>query len=101
MRRFIKSLGYQSIIITAVLLIIILVSFQSVEKVSNSEDRSAAIEKVIMKAAVQCYALEGSYPPSVDYLKDNYGIILDESQYFYFYDTNGANIAPTIQVIKR
>ncbi len=101
MRRLIKSLGSQSIIIIIVLLIIILVGFQSVDEISNKDDRSTAIEKVIMKAAVQCYALEGSYPPDVDYLTDNYGIIVDKNQYFYFYETNGANIAPNIKVIKR
>jgi len=101
MRRLIKSLGSQSIIIIIILLIIIFFSFQSVDKVSQKNDRGAAIEKVIMKAAVQCYALEGSYPPDVKYLRDNYGIIVDENQYFYFYETNGANIAPNIKVIKR
>jgi hypothetical protein len=101
MRRLIRSLGSQSIIIIVILLIIILVSFQSVDKVSQRDDRSAAVEKVIMKAAVQCYALEGSYPSDIKYLRDNYGIIVDENQYFYFYEPNGANIAPNIKVIKR
>ncbi len=102
MRKLIKSLNIQSIITTLILVVIILVSFQAVDKISNDkDDRSAAIEKVIIKAAVQCYALEGSYPPNIEYLTENYGIIIDESQYFYFYDTNGSNIAPNIEVIKR
>jgi len=102
MRKLIKSLGSQSIITIIIIFIIVLVSFQAVDKISkNDGDRSAAIEKVIMRAAVQCYALEGSYPPNIEYLTENYGIIVDENQYFYFYDTNGANIAPNIEVIKK
>jgi len=102
MKKLIKSLNPQSIITTLILVVVILVSFQAVDKISNDKnDRSDSIEKVIIKAAVQCYALEGSYPPDIDYLTRNYGVIMDEDQYFYFYDTNGANIAPNIEVIKR
>ena len=102
MKKLIKSLNPQSIITTLILVVVILVSFQAVDKVSNDKnDRSSSIERVIIKAAVQCYALEGSYPPDIEYLTENYGIIIDKSQYFYFYDTNGANIAPNIEVIKR
>jgi len=102
MKKLIKSLNPQSIITTLILVVVILVSFKAVDKISNDKnDRSDSIEKVIIKAAVQCYALEGSYPPDIEYLTENYGIIIDKSQYFYFYDTNGANIAPNIEVIKR
>lgn len=68
----------------------------------NTREQSIkSIEKAIEKAAVLCYAIEGSYPPDVRYLKDNYGIIIDESKYFYYYEVNGANILPKITVFKR
>ena len=102
MRKLIKSLGFQSIITILILIVVIFVSFQSIDNISlSSKDRSDSIKKVILKSAVQCYALEGSYPPNIEYLTENYGLIIDESQYFYFYDPNGANIAPNIEVIKR
>lgn len=103
MKNFLKSIGPQSIIIIIVIIVIFGISFQSIDKVSktNQEDRSEAIEQVILKASLQCYALEGSYPSTIEYLKENYGIILDEDQYYYFYDIKGANIAPNIRVIKR
>ena len=102
MRTLIKSLKSQSIITVLILVVVILVSFQTIDKISSQrDDRSGAIEKVIIKAAVQCYALEGSYPPDIKYLTENYGVIIDENQYFYFYDINGANIAPNIEVVKR
>lgn len=60
-----------------------------------------SIEKAIEKAAVLCYAIEGSYPPDVEYLADHYGIIVDDSKYFYYYEVNGSNILPKISVFKR
>ena len=102
MKRFLKSFNSKFIISSILLIVIIFFSFQAVNNFSDrEEDRSNAIRDVILKAAIQCYALEGSYPPSIDYLSENYGIIIDEEQYYYFYDTNGANIPPSIEVIKR
>lgn len=60
-----------------------------------------AIKKSLMKACIQCYALEGSYPESLKYLSDNYGIQLDEEKYFYYYEIFASNMSPIIDVILR
>lgn len=103
MKRFIKTVGLQSFITLLLMAVILVASFQAVQNVAmdRNEDRSKAIETVLLQAAVQCYALEGSYPQNLEYLKENYGIILDDAHYYYFYDIQGANIAPKIAVIKR
>jgi|SRR6056297_1675790 len=102
MKKLIRFLDPQSTITITILVVVILFSFQTISSISSNEkDRSESIEKILIKASVQCYALEGSYPPDIDYLSKNYGIIIDDEQYFYFYDTKGANIAPNIKVIKR
>lgn len=58
-------------------------------------------EESIKKMAVQCYALEGSYPPNIDYLVSNYGLIVNDKEYFYFYEVIASNIMPNITVIRR
>jgi hypothetical protein len=63
-----------------------------------SGERLIAVEDAIRKAAVQCYALEGSYPPDIIYLEQHYGIQLDNARFDYFYDTFGSNIMPQIKV---
>lgn len=60
-----------------------------------------AIIRAIERAAVQCYALEGHYPPDLDYLQQNYGIKLDEDKYHYEYSVFASNIRPYISVIKK
>ena len=68
---------------------------------NGQEDTNTAIEDAIRKSALECYALEGSFPPSVDYLKKNYGLIVNEDAYFYHYQVTASNMIPDIKVVKR
>jgi len=56
------------------------------------------VEQSVTRAAVQCYALEGEYPPDLDYLKENYGLNIDESKYLVHYQNMGGNLLPQIRV---
>ena len=67
----------------------------------NAARQAHRIEDVMKKAAVQCYALEGAYPPSAEYFS-HYGIILDEERFYYRYEQNMiGNYMPEIFVIPR
>lgn len=68
---------------------------------NGQEDTNVAIENAIRKSALECYALEGGFPPSIDYLKENYGLIVNEDAYFYHYQVTASNMIPDIKVIKR
>lgn len=68
---------------------------------SHQQSSVRIIEDAIRNAAVQCYALEGSYPSDLEYLKKYYGILLNEEDYFYHYEAVASNIIPDIQVIKK
>ena len=50
---------------------------------------------------MHCYAIEGSYPESLQYLKDNYGLTYDEEKYFIDYQVLGSNILPDVTIIDR
>ncbi|MGI6627013.1 MAG: hypothetical protein ACOX4K_01470 [Bacillota bacterium] len=63
--------------------------------------RTEAIRLSIEKAAVQCYALEGSYPPNLEYLEENYGIQTYRDKYRYDYFAFASNIRPVIIVIEK
>jgi hypothetical protein len=55
----------------------------------------------VVRASVQCYALEGQYPPSLDYLKEHYGISPNEDVYLIHYQFVGSNLMPEIFVMHR
>ncbi|MCI8866184.1 MAG: hypothetical protein HFG60_13125 [Lachnospiraceae bacterium] len=57
------------------------------------------LQNGITRACVQCYAIEGRYPPSVQYLEDHYGVQIDEKRYHVFYDGFASNLMPDITVI--
>jgi len=63
--------------------------------------RTEAVVEAIRKAAVQCYALEGSYPPDILYMKEHYGLQFDEVRYAYRYEVFASNIMPEIEVHER
>lgn len=64
-----------------------------------SEQGAETLRDGIRRASVQCYAIEGRYPPSVSYLEENYGIVIDRERYHVFYNGFASNIMPEITVI--
>lgn len=67
----------------------------------HSEEARQQLEEVVRRAAVACYAAEGIYPPDLDYLKEHYGIQVDETRYVVIYEPVGSNLMPDITVLER
>ena len=65
---------------------------------SHSEESEKIAKEAIVRAAVQCYSIEGRYPPDIEYLEQNYGLTLDRKKYIYFYHGIGENIMPDIKI---
>ena len=88
------------VLTVAILAAVVLFFFAAVNGASDKADASSAatLEKAIKRAAVQCYAIEGFYPPDVGYLADHYGVILD-SGYIVEYNAFSANNLPNIMVL--
>lgn len=61
----------------------------------------ALAEQSVRRAAVECYALEGAYPENLDYLKERYGLAVDEVRYFVDYRYVASNLMPDITVLPR
>lgn len=56
------------------------------------------LNDTVRRQAVQCYALEGSYPQDLDYLKERYHLRYDEEHYIVHYKSLGSNLLPEISV---
>ncbi len=91
------------IVVAAVVILTAVLALFSIEGFGGSagDNGRKVVEDAIRKAAVQCYALEGSYPPDLEYLKTHYGIVVDEDKFFYHYESIGSNILPDITVIRK
>ena len=66
----------------------------------NSGRQADSIKRIIDRALVQCYALEGIYPSELDYV-ENYGVILDRDRYIYHYEYMTSNLRPLVMVFDR
>lgn len=74
--------------------------------VSAVEDRSGAqayeaLEQAVRRGIVHCYTMEGSYPESLQYLKEHYGLTYDEDRFFVDYQALGSNLLPDVTIIDR
>lgn len=65
----------------------------------GQEDKKQ-LESALTRAAVACYAVEGAYPPNVQYLEDNYGIQINKTLYTVKYEVIASNLMPDITVIE-
>lgn len=66
------------------------------------DDSSAlAIREAVQRSALQCYAVEGVYPPDLQYLEDNYGLQVNEEDFYVTYDAFASNLPPTVRVTRR
>ena len=92
----------KGILFTIIILALVIALFiAAVAGASDKADASSAatLEKAIRRAAVQCYAIEGFYPPNVTYLEENYGIIVDYTKYIVEYRVFSGNVLPSIKVL--
>lgn len=68
---------------------------------ASAEDRQQeSLETAIQRDIVHCYAIEGTYPPSLDYMKEHYGLTYDTNDFFVDYQPIGSNVLPNVTVIR-
>ena len=90
-----KTVGF----IAAIVVLVVLVYYGLGNIGTTQQEKQLEIAKdAIIKAAVQCYALESQFPPSLQHLVDNYGLTIDEEKFIYHYIPIGSNMVPNIQV---
>lgn len=98
MRRRLRRVVY------AMLAIIIAANVMFAVVLSQNIARNQSVYTVrdsIMKAAVQCCAVEGSYPSSLSHLEENYGLVINENDYVVTYEWLGDNVPPSVVVRAR
>lgn len=95
-----KVWGYLAVVLFVVFFYQAFIGANSVQSQFAGESLKA-VEDSIRRAAVQCYATEGSYPPDLDYLVKHYGLLLNEEEFFFHYEVIASNIMPNIMVIRR
>nr|WP_317399757.1 hypothetical protein [uncultured Gemmiger sp.] len=88
----------------AVLVVLLLLGvFRLYSLVSRDldEQAAAALRQTVIDAAVQCYAVEGQYPESLDVLEQEYGVQINHARFIVTYDVFASNQLPDVTVLEK
>ena len=58
------------------------------------------LEDAVRRSAVACYAAEGIYPPTLEYLEEHYGVQVDRERYTVIYEVFASNLMPDVTVLE-
>lgn len=99
------SLGRRLIYLLPILafLVLFVLFVRGIGSVSEStlSKQQESLETALERSISQCYTVEGSYPPSLEYLKQHYGLLYDEDSFFIDYEYYGSNLLPEVTVLRR
>lgn len=81
-------------------IVVFLYGINSINQSTKSQQKQS-LHDTITQCITHCYAVEGTYPPSLEYLKEHYGLIYDEDMFFVDYTPIGSNLRPDITIIEK
>ena len=82
-------------------LALILLSVFRHPKTDLEDGGATAIREAVRRSALQCYVVEGVYPPNLQYLEDNYGLQVNTEDYYVSYEAFASNLPPVVKVVNR
>lgn len=82
------------------LLAILFLGINKFERILN-EQNLLLTKQAIHKAVIQCYANEGYYPDSLEYLEENYYLSINYDTYYVYYNPVASNLMPEVEVFRR
>lgn len=88
-------------VIFAVFFILFFIGGTNIAGSVSKEEQAKNLEISLRRSIAQCYAIEGTYPPSLDYLVRHYGFNYDADRFFIDYIALGSNIMPDITVLPK
>ena len=66
----------------------------------RSEEARRQLAEALRRGCVACYAVEGSYPSSLEQLEDRYGLQIDKERFTVRYRALAENLMPEITVLE-
>ena len=67
----------------------------------NTNRELQIVRDAVKNAALSCYAVEGTYPDDLKYLREHYHLSYNEERYEVFYEPLASNLMPSIKVAER
>lgn len=92
----------QGLLLPVAALVAVVLVAQAVNSLDTgrAEEDRRQLEETLRRGCVACYATEGIYPPDLEYLKEHYGLQVDEERYTVHYSAIAENLMPDITVLE-
>lgn len=87
-----------SIIIFTVIAVLFFLAVDATGRSSIAREQES-LQSAIARDIVQCYAIEGRYPPNLEYLEQHYGLTYDKKTFFIDYMPIAANLYPDVTIL--
>ena len=109
MRRFTRTRSEERRTRTAILVTVLfffavlglfLYGMQQVDS-GSARNQEEVLQEAVNRDVTLCYAQEGRYPESVEYMEDHYGLTYDKDTFTVKYQLRGSNIRPYVTVIRK
>lgn len=68
---------------------------------SLREQGELSVRNAILDSAKQCFAIEGAYPATLAHLEENYGLVVNRSDYAITYEVFADNVMPNVVVLAK
>lgn len=94
-------IGTWAIALAAVVIALAVATASWASQAMLREQGAASVRASILDAAQECRAIEGSYPSSLSYLEDHYGLVVNSDEYAITYESYAANVPPAVRVVPR
>ncbi len=91
--------GLSAVLFTLAVAVAVIAGLRRAEGYSRAEGLRLLRES-LQNAVVQCYVAEGSYPPSLLYIEEHYGVRVDRASYAVHYEVFAPNMMPNITVLE-
>ena len=96
-----KGRGLLKLLPILIALLLILLFFARHPRSDLEDEGAAAVRAAVQRSALQCYAVEGVYPPDLQYLEDNYGLQVNTDDYYVTYEAFASNLPPDVKIIAK
>ena len=95
-----RSLGPALLVPAALAVLLIFTSALSNLQDGHASEGRQQLEDAVRRSAVACYAAEGIYPPTLEYLEEHYGLQVNRERYTVMYEVFASNLMPDVTVLE-
>ena len=87
--------------LVALVVVVCLFFSVSISRSIARDQAASSVREAVVAAAVQCCAVEGSYPSVLSHLEAEYGLAINHDDYVVLYEWLGDNVPPSVVVSLR